>query len=95
MCLTLTYLRQCCGSERRWPFEGARAANIRVDPLLRSAPKLSNIDLKVVDRIKKRHGTLIEDALIAAINFTPDWTRNEVPHSGAPTDGYLKLTASP
>jgi hypothetical protein len=41
-------------------------------PLLTLAPKLSKV-VSVVEGIKKRHGILIEDALIAAINFVPGW----------------------
>jgi hypothetical protein len=51
----------------------AVAAKIEPDPLLNSAPRLSKV-VSVVEGIKKRHGTLIEDALIAAIRFVPGWT---------------------
>ncbi len=33
--------------------------------------------MSVVDGIKKRHGLLIEDALIAAIKFVPGWTASK------------------
>jgi hypothetical protein len=50
----------------------ASIAKIEIDPLLKSSPKLSNV-VSVVESIKKRHGTLIEDALVAAVNLVSGW----------------------
>ena len=74
MCLKLSYVEA-----RLWRDKAHRlisrsvAATKTIDPLLTSAGKLSEV-VSVVDGIKKRHGLLIEDALIAAINFVPGWT---------------------
>jgi hypothetical protein len=43
------------------------------DPLLTSLPELS-ILVSAVDSVKKRHGLLIEQALIFAINKIPSWS---------------------
>jgi hypothetical protein len=73
MCLKLPYVEA-----RLWRDKAHRlisrsvAATKTIDPLLTSAGKLSEV-VSVVDGIKKRHGLLIEDALIAAINFVPGW----------------------
>jgi hypothetical protein len=49
-----------------------RASKMEVDPLLRGADDVSRL-VSAVDSIKKRHGTLIEYALISAINWVPGW----------------------
>jgi hypothetical protein len=73
MCLKLSFIEAMLWrQEAHNLIKKASAAKIAPDPLLRSAPKLSEV-VSVVDGIKKRHGVLIEDALIAAINFVPGW----------------------
>ena len=49
-----------------------RASKMEVDPLLRGADNVSRL-VSAVDSIKKRHGTLIEYALISAIDRIPGW----------------------
>jgi hypothetical protein len=49
------------------------ASKMEIDPLLLSAPEMSRL-VSAVDSIKKRHGTLIEKALVSAINHVPNWT---------------------
>lgn len=49
-----------------------RAADIPCDPLFSANPRLSAL-VSEIDSIKKRHGLLIEEALIWAINKLPGW----------------------
>jgi hypothetical protein len=83
MCLKLSFIEAMLWRQQAHNLvKKASAAKIAPDPLLRSAPKLSEV-VSVVDGIKKRHGVLIEDALIAAINFVPGWQaqkRNPASH---------------
>lgn len=50
----------------------AKSATIPCDPLFGSNPRLSSL-VSEIDGIKKRHGLLIERALIFAINKLPHW----------------------
>lgn len=50
----------------------AKSASIPCDPLFGSNPRLSSL-VSEIDGIKKRHGVLIERALIFAINKLPNW----------------------
>lgn len=75
MCLRLTYAEALL-----WKRRGAAlaakakesAADIPCDPLFIANPRLSTL-VSEIDSIKKRHGLLIEDALIWAINKLPGW----------------------
>ena len=57
----------------------AKSAKIPCDPLFGSNPRLSSL-VSEIDSIKKRHGLLIERALIFAINKLPHWQADK----GAP-----------
>ena len=74
MCLILPYVEAMLWKRRAHGLISlAVDADVPLDPLLRSVPKLSEV-VSILDGIKKRHGLLIEAALIAAINLVPDWT---------------------
>ncbi|WP_186398690.1 hypothetical protein [Stappia sp. P2PMeth1] len=61
----------------------AKSASIPCDPLFGSNPRLSAL-VSEVDGIKKRHGLLIERALIFAINKLPHWqaAKEQIPVTG-------------
>jgi hypothetical protein len=61
----------------------AAAAESPCDPLLIPNPRLSSL-VSEIDSIKKRHGLLIEDALIYAINRIPAWWagKEKIPVAG-------------
>ena len=75
MCLRLTYAeaRLWKRNARKIIDDAKRAATkMSCDPLLLQVPRLSAL-VSEIDSIKKRHGLLIEKALIFAINRVPDW----------------------
>lgn len=73
MCLKLSVAEATLWRQKAHSLiEQASASKIAPDPLLTLAPKLSKV-VSVVEGIKKRHGILIKDALIAAINSVPGW----------------------
>lgn len=53
------------------------ARKMDVDPLLGGAPRLSRL-VSAIDSAKKRHGLLIERALMNAINMVPGWTAEKI-----------------
>lgn len=61
----------------------AKSATIPCDPLFAATPRLSSL-VSEIDGIKKRHGLLIERALIYAINKLPHWqaTKEKIPVVG-------------
>ncbi|UYN95213.1 MAG: hypothetical protein KIT25_24920 [Enhydrobacter sp.] len=76
MCLQLEYAEAQLWKRRARTIISdakAAAAAIPCDPLLKRAQRLSTL-VSEIDSIKKRHGRLIEDALLFAINKLPDWT---------------------
>ena len=74
MCLKLSYVEARLWKDKAHQLiSRSVAATKTIDPLLTTAGQLSEV-VSVVDGIKKRHGLLIEEALIAAINFVPGWT---------------------
>jgi hypothetical protein len=75
MCLRLKYAEALQWKKKaREILDKAREAGKAnpCDPLFLSNPRLSAL-VSEVDSIKKRHGLLIEDALIYAINLIPGW----------------------
>ncbi len=75
MCLRLTYSEGLLWkkeSAKLLADAKARSASIACDPLFRSNPRLSSL-VSEIDSIKKRHGLLIEKALIFAIDKLPHW----------------------
>lgn len=75
MCLRLTYAEALLWKNNAAQLiAGAKAksAKIPCDPLFGSNPRLSSL-VSEIDSIKKRHGLLIERALIFAINKLPHW----------------------
>lgn len=77
MCLMLSHAEAMLWKQKANDLiSDAIAANIPPDPLLQSAPKLSEV-VSAVEGIKKRHGLLIEEALIAAINLVSGWTASK------------------
>lgn len=75
MCLQLTYAEALLWKKRAAGLVAdskVAAAKIACDPLFTSNPRLSSL-VSEVDSIKKRHGLLIESALIYAINKLPSW----------------------
>jgi hypothetical protein len=68
------------------------AAKMPPDPLLRSVPRTSAF-VSAIDSVKKRHGLLIEEALIDVINRIPNWsaTKEKVPI--APNQAHLDCSA--
>lgn len=74
MCLNLPYAEAKLWKQKAHELiSRSVAATKTIDPLLTGAGKLSEV-VSVVDGIKKRHGLLIEDALITAIKMVPGWT---------------------
>lgn len=75
MCLRLTYAEALLWknyADQLVADAKAKSAKIPCDPLFRSNPRLSSL-VSEIDSIKKRHGLLIERALIFAINKLPRW----------------------
>lgn len=73
MCLRLTYAEAMLWKAKAKDLiSGALKAKIAPDPLLKSVPHISQV-VSAVESIKKRHGVLIEDALIAAIKKLAHW----------------------
>jgi hypothetical protein len=75
MCLRLTYAEALLWKQHASKLVAdakAKSATIPCDPLFGSNPRLSSL-VSEIDGIKKRHGLLIERALIFAINKLPHW----------------------
>ncbi len=75
MCLKLTYAEALLWKKHASKLVAdakAKSASIPCDPLFGSNPRLSSL-VSEIDGIKKRHGLLIERALIFAINKLPHW----------------------
>lgn len=75
MCLRLTYAEALLWKKNAAQLIAdakAKSAKIPCDPLFGSNPRLSSL-VSEIDSIKKRHGLLIERALIFAINKLPHW----------------------
>lgn len=75
MCLKLTYAEALLWKKHASQLIAdakAKSASIPCDPLFGSTPRLSSL-VSEIDGIKKRHGLLIERALIFAINKLPHW----------------------
>lgn len=75
MCLQLTYAEALLWKNNAAQLIAgakANAAKIKCDPLFETNPRLSSL-VSEIDSIKKRHGLLIESALIFAINKLPHW----------------------
>ena len=75
MCLRLSYAEALLWKGRATKLIAdakAKAAEIDCNPLFSSNSRLSAL-VSEVDGIKKRHGLLIEEALIWAINKVPGW----------------------
>ena len=76
MCLELSYAEAF-----KWKMKGAgliadaekKAQKMEVDPVLKFVPNISRL-VSAVDSIKKRHGPLIEEALVFAISRIPGWS---------------------
>lgn len=75
MCLRLSYAEALLWKKHASQLVAdakAKSAAIPCDPLFVANPRLSSL-VSEVDGIKKRHGLLIERALIFAINKLPHW----------------------
>lgn len=75
MCLRLSYAEALLWKKHASQLVAdakAKLASIPCDPLFAGNPRLSSL-VSEVDSIKKRHGLLIERALIFAINKVPYW----------------------
>lgn len=75
MCLRLSYAEALLWKRHASQLVAdakAKSASIPCDPLFGANPRLSSL-VSEVDGIKKRHGLLIERALIFAINKLPHW----------------------
>jgi hypothetical protein len=75
MCLRLTYAEALLWKKHAAQLIAdakAKSAKIPCDPLFGWNPRLSSL-VSEIDSIKKRHGLLIERALIFAINKLPHW----------------------
>jgi hypothetical protein len=86
VCLRLKYAEaQLWKNKARQIINAAKvaAATNPCDPLLIPNPRLSAL-VSEIDSIKKRHGTLIEEALIYAINRIPGWWagKEKIPVAG-------------
>ncbi len=86
MCLRLTYAEALLWKQHASKLVAdakAKSVTIPCDPLFGSNPRLSSL-VSEVDGIKKRHGLLIERALIFAINKLPHWqaAKEQVPIPG-------------
>lgn len=76
MCLQLKYAEALFWKRRASKVIAdakAKALSIPCDPLFEANPRLSSL-VSEIDGIKKRHGLLIEDALLFAINKLPHWS---------------------
>lgn len=87
MCLRLTYAEALLWKKHASQLIAAakaKSASIPCDPLIGSNPRLSSF-VSEIDSIKKRHGLLIERALIFAINKLPNWqaAKEKIPVAGA------------
>ena len=69
-----------------------KAASIPCDPLFRTNPQLSSL-VSEVDGIKKRHGLLLEKALIFAIGKLPGWKAGKEEISLAGGKAHLDCVA--
>lgn len=95
MCLRLTYAEALM-----WRNEAsnliakakAKSVSIPCDPLFGSIPRLSSL-VSEIDGIKKRHGLLIEEALIFAINKLPDWQATKEKITTASGNAHLDCLA--
>lgn len=79
MCLRLTYAEALLWKQEANALVSkakASAASIPCDPLFTANRRLSSL-VSEIDSIKKRHGYLIEKALIFAINKLPNWTADK------------------
>ena len=73
-------IRISCAEAKIWTDNANRiindsmnnAKNIPCDPLLKTGHQLSSF-VSEIDGVKKRHGRLLSEALIYAINKTPGW----------------------
>jgi hypothetical protein len=86
MCLRLTYAEALLWKKHASQLLAdakAKSASIACDPLFGSNPRLSSL-VSEIDGIKKRHGLLIERALIFAINKLPHWqaSKEQIPVTG-------------
>jgi hypothetical protein len=86
MCLRLTYAEALLWKKHASQLIAdakAKSASIPCDPLFGSNPRLSSL-VSEIDGIKKRHGLLIERALIFAINKLPHWhaAKEQIPITG-------------
>jgi hypothetical protein len=75
LCLRITYAEALLWKQHARKLVAdakAKSATIPCDPLFGSNPRLSSL-VSEIDGIKKRHGLLIERALIYAINKLPHW----------------------
>ena len=86
LCLRLTYAEALLWKKHASKLIAdakAKSASIPCDPLFGSTPRLSSF-VSEIDGIKKRHGLLIERALIFAINKLPNWhaTKEQIPVAG-------------
>ena len=86
MCLRLTYAEALLWKENANQLIAdakSKSASTPCDPLFGSNPRLSSL-VSEIDGIKKRHGLLIERALIYAINKLPNWqaAKEQIPVVG-------------
>lgn len=86
MCLRLSYAEALLWKRHASQLVAdakAKSASIPCDPLFGANPRLSSL-VSEVDGIKKRHGLLIERALIFAINKLPHWqaTKEQIQVTG-------------
>jgi hypothetical protein len=86
MCLRLTYAEALLWKKNAAKIVAdakAKSATIPCDPLFAATPRLSSL-VSEIDGIKKRHGLLIERALIYAINKLPHWQamKEQIPVAG-------------
>ena len=86
MCLRLSYAEALLWKKHASQLVAdakAKSAAIPCDPLFVANPRLSSL-VSEVDGIKKRHGLLIERALIFAINKLPHWqaTKEQIQVAG-------------
>lgn len=86
MCLRLTYAEALLWKKNAAKIVAdakAKSATIPCDPLFSATPRLSSL-VSEIDGIKKRHGLLIERALIYAINKLTHWEamKEQIPVAG-------------
>ncbi len=95
MCLRLTYAEALLWKKNAAQLIAdakAKSAKIPCDPLFGSNPRLSSL-VSEIDSIKKRHGLLIERALIFAINKLPYWQADKEKISVAGGKAHLDCLA--